>query len=82
MGKLLSSNIKRWTSRRKAAVVTAVKSGVISRGEACSIYQLSEEELLAWERAFDMYGQPGLRAMTLQHYRSRGSTRRGREPQC
>ena len=58
MGKLLSSNIKRWTSRRKAAVVTAVKSGVISREEACSSYQLSEEELLAWERAFEMYGRP------------------------
>jgi hypothetical protein len=80
MGTLLSPNIKRWTSRRKAMVVTAVKSGVISREEARSIYQLSEEELLAWERAFDTYGRPGLRAMTLQHYRSRGSTRRGKEP--
>ena len=77
-----SSNIKRWTSRRKAAVVTAVKSGVISREEACSTYQLSEEELLAWELAFEMYGQPGLRAMTLQHYRKSGSTRRGRKPLC
>jgi Protein of unknown function (DUF1153) len=72
MRTVLSSNIKRWTSGRKATVVTAVKSGVISREEACSIYQLSEEELLGWERAFDMYGRPGLRAMALQHYRSRG----------
>jgi hypothetical protein len=78
----LPSNIKRWTSRRKAAVVTAVKSGVISREEVCSIYQLSEEELIAWERVFEMHGQPGLRAMTLQYYRGPGSTRRGREPPC
>jgi len=82
MGKLLSPNIKRWTSRRKAAVVTAVKDGVISRKEACSIYQLSEEELLSWERAFDTYGRPGLRAVTLQHYRSLDSFRRGRRPPC
>lgn len=82
MGTLLSPNIKRWTSRRKAAVVTAVKSAVISREEACSIYQLSEEELLAWERAFEMYGRPGLRAVTLQHYRNLGSTRQGRKPPC
>ena len=74
-GKLPSSNIKRWTSRRKAAVVTAVKSGMISREEACSIYQLSDEELLAWERAFEMHGSPGLRAVTLQYYRGPGSTR-------
>ena len=38
--------------------MTAVKSGVISREEACSIYQLSEEELIAWERAFEMHGRP------------------------
>jgi hypothetical protein len=52
----------------QAAVVTAVKSGMISREEACSSYELSEEELLAWERAFEMYGQPSLRAVTLQCY--------------
>lgn len=82
MGKLLSPNIKRWTSGRKAAVVTAVKSGLISRKEACSIYQLSEEEFLAWERAFDRYGRPGLRAVTFQHYRGLGSSRRGRKRSC
>jgi len=47
-----------------------VKSGVVSRKEACSIYQLPEEELLVWERAFDTYGRLDLRAVTLQHYRS------------
>jgi len=82
MGKLLSPNIKRWTSGRKAAVVTAVKSGVISREKACSIYQLSEEELRTWERAFDRYGRPGLRAVTLQHYRGLDSSRRGRVQSC
>ena len=81
LGKLLSPNIKRWTSNRKAAVVAAVKIGAISREKACSSYQLSEEELLAWERAFDMYGSPGLRALALQHYRRLDEAKsRGADP--
>jgi Protein of unknown function (DUF1153) len=80
MDELPPPNIKRWTSRRKAAVVTAVKSAVISRAEAFSRYQLSEEEFLAWEHAFDLHGLHALRATTLQHYLGLGSTRQGREP--
>ena len=37
-------NTKRWVARRKAAVVEAVSSGVITLEEACRRYQLSEEE--------------------------------------
>lgn len=70
MAELPPANVKRWTIRRKAAVVTAVKSGTITREEACARYQLSEEELLAWENAFETYGLPGLRSTRLQHYRS------------
>jgi hypothetical protein len=47
-------------ARRKAAVVAAVRAGVITVEEACSRYQLSEEEFLAWQCAFEAHGPPGL----------------------
>lgn len=60
---------KRWSPGRKAAVVAAARAGVITRGEACARYGLSEEELTAWEKAFDRNGVPGLRTTRLQSYR-------------
>ena len=70
-------NTKRWVVRRKAAVVAAVRSGGITIEEACRIYQLTEEELLSWEHAFEIHGLPGLRATRVQQYRR---TRRARIP--
>ena len=61
---------KRWSSRRKAAVVVAVRTGAISRSEACQRYMLSDEELAGWEMAFDRCGIPGLRSVSLQFYRA------------
>jgi hypothetical protein len=55
--------------RRKAAVVAAVRSGEITLDEACRYYQLSEEEFLSWERAFEMHGLAGLRTTRIQQYR-------------
>ena len=55
--------------RRKAAVVAAVRAGVITFEEACRRYELSEEELLSWQRAFEVYGLPGLRTTRIQSYR-------------
>jgi hypothetical protein len=52
----------RWVSRRKAEVVAAVDGGLISLDEACQRYALSIEEFLSWQRAFDRFGQRGLRA--------------------
>jgi hypothetical protein len=46
---------------RKAAVVTAVSSGVITIEGACHRYRISEQEFLAWQRAFENYGIVGLR---------------------
>jgi hypothetical protein len=57
--------------RRKAAVVTAVRSGRISLEEALRRWQLTEEEYRAWERAFEKHGLSGLRATRLQQYRPR-----------
>jgi hypothetical protein len=59
---LPSCDTKRWVASRKAAVVIAVREGVISRGKACDWYQLSSEELASWEVAFKRSGATGLRA--------------------
>jgi hypothetical protein len=62
-------NTKRWVVRRKAAVIAAVRSGGISPEEACRVYQLSKEELLSWDRAFELHGLAGLRVTRIQQYR-------------
>jgi hypothetical protein len=62
-------NTKRWVVRRKAAVVTAVRTGRIALEEALQRYQLTEEEYRSWERAFEQHGLPGLRSTRLQQYR-------------
>ena len=59
---LPSFDTKRWVASRKAAVVIAVREGMISRGKACDWYQLSSEELASWEVAFKRSGAIGLRA--------------------
>jgi hypothetical protein len=59
---LPTAETKRWSPRRKAAVVIAVRNGTIARTEACERYALSEEELAEWEVAFDRRGIPGLRS--------------------
>jgi len=71
------ADTQRWSFRRKAAVVIAMRAGVIAREEACERYILSPEELAAWEMAFDENGIPGLRITRHQIYRkgSRGSRR-------
>jgi len=61
---------KRWSSRRKAAVVIATRTGILSRVEACQRYMLSDEELADWEVAFDKRGIPGLRSASLHLYRA------------
>lgn len=66
---LPSPDTKRWVVRRKAVVVQAVRSGSISLQEACQRYNLSVEEFLAWQRAIERYGVPGLRVTRLQIYR-------------
>ena len=56
--------------RRKAEVVAAVRSGLISLDEACRRYTLSIEEFLTWQRLIDSHGMAGLRVTRLQDYRS------------
>jgi hypothetical protein len=66
---------KRWVVRRKAIVVAAVRSGALSIQEACRRYKLSLEEFLAWQRAIDRHGVPGLRVTRLQIYRDTDAMR-------
>ena len=73
---------KRWSSRRKAAVVVAIRAGVISRTEACRRYMLSDEELARWEVAFDRHGIPGLRSGNLYLYRVGTEPEKGSAPDC
>ena len=66
---------KRWVTRHKAVVVNAVRAGVISLEEVCRRYELSVEEFLAWQRAIDAHGVPGLRVTRLQIYRDNPPSR-------
>lgn len=60
---------QRWTVRRKATVVEAVRGGWTPINEACALYNISIDEFLAWERDLDRYGVPGLRTTRYQIYR-------------
>ncbi len=62
--------LKRWVTRRKAEVVTAVCGGLIGLDEACARYGITVEELLSWQRLLDDHGLRGLRITRLQDYRN------------
>jgi hypothetical protein len=59
-------------------VVAAVRNGALSLEEACRRYHLSVEEFLAWQRAIETYGVPGLRVTRLQIYRDTDALRAGK----
>jgi hypothetical protein len=46
----------RWNARRKAAVVRAVQSGVISLEKAQAMYRLSLSEFYSWQRFLHVDG--------------------------
>lgn len=68
---LPSPDTRRWVARRKAQVVAAVRTGVLSLEDACRRYSLSPEEFASWERALDRHGPSGLRITRLQDFRQR-----------
>jgi hypothetical protein len=59
---------KRWVVRRKAAVVAAVRGGLLSLDEACRRYSLNLEEFQSWQRHIDCFGLAGLRTTRIQFY--------------
>jgi hypothetical protein len=52
---------RRWLPQRKAEVVAAVTSGLLSLDQALERYQLSMEEYLSWQQRIDRFGLSGLR---------------------
>src|SRR5271170_5089237 len=69
LDKLPPPETRRWVMRRKAQVVAAVRSGLLSFEEACERYRLSEEEFKSWMALLDRHGLRGLRATRVQEYR-------------
>ncbi|MCK0143606.1 DUF1153 domain-containing protein [Aliiroseovarius sp. F20344] len=60
---------RRWVASRKASVVKAIRCGLLTQEEACSLYDLSDEELDEWLNAVDQHGEAALKATALQRYR-------------
>ena len=65
----LPTPTQRWTARRNATVIQAVRGGRVPIEEVCAFYNISVDEYLTWERDVDRYGVPGLRATRFQIYR-------------
>lgn len=63
------ADTKRWVASRKAKVVRAVETGLITREEAQTRYALSDEELDSWAEAVRRHGVGALRTTRLQLYR-------------
>ena len=63
------ANTRRWTIRRKAAVVLAVQRGTLNIEAACERYRLSREEFAGWEKSIEHHGIHGLRVTRFQIYR-------------
>ena len=62
---------KRWWPQRKAAVVAAVRGGILSLNEAQERYALSIEEYLTWQHGIDLFGLAGLRMDGVQRRRAK-----------
>ncbi|MBS3927534.1 MAG: DUF1153 domain-containing protein [Sphingomonadales bacterium] len=59
----------RWVASRKAQVVAAVQSGLMSLEEVMRRYNLSLEEFYSWQHAMDRAGVKGLRVAWSQQDR-------------
>lgn len=71
------ANTTRWVASRKAQVVAAVESGLMSLDEVMHRYSLSLEEFYSWQHAMDRAGVKGLRVAWTQE--DRAARRRSRE---
>jgi hypothetical protein len=58
----------RWVASRKARVVRAVQSGLLTAAEARDRYDLSEEELDQWLQAVATHGEGALKVTRIQKY--------------
>ena len=60
---------RRWVASRKAQVVAAVESGLMTIDEVKRRYNLSLEEFYSWQRGMNSAGVAGLRVTWVQHER-------------
>lgn len=67
----------RWGVRSKAAVVIAIRDGMLTLEEACNRYALSTAEYLSWESSFDAFGLEGL-GLAARQLRRRSLTHSGK----
>ena len=72
----LPKSRQRWTARRKAGIIAAVRGGWVPIEEICEAYNVSADEFLAWELDIDRYGVLGLRSTPYQIYRDTEKGRR------
>lgn len=66
---LPDTGTRRWVASRKAAVVRAIRGGLITRDEAKEMYAISDEELESWTSAVRRHGETALKSTRLQKYR-------------
>lgn len=59
----------RWVASRKARVVHGVLCGLITRGDALTRYDLSDDEFQEWMTAITEHGEDALKATRLKDYR-------------
>jgi hypothetical protein len=71
---------RRWTVRRKAAVIAGVRGGWVPIEEACRLYGISVDEFVAWERDLEEFGVHGLRTTRYQIYRGTRTRQQRRRP--
>ncbi len=77
--KELPAATTKWTPRRKAQVVAAVRGGSLDLEEACDRYRMTVEEFLSWEESLDREGLDGLSAVRRDE-RRKTSRRAVQEP--
>lgn len=65
---LPAADEKRWVTRRKALVLAAVESGLLTEEEVLTRYRMSADEFRLWADASARHGRPGLRATRAQEY--------------
>jgi transposase-like protein len=56
----------RWVARRKAEVLAAVMGGLVTVEGVCRMYDLTEDELLSWMRAYSRRGLAGLKIKAMR----------------
>ena len=61
----------RWTPKRKAALVVAVRKGDMTIAEIGKSYGITVEEFDCWQRKLMQFGTSGLYSTKTQTYRER-----------